>query len=239
MASGIKKTIKVVVVGDGAVGKTCLLIYYTTKAFPQDYVPTVFDNYSCIEMYAGKPINLVLWDTAGQEDYDKLRPLSYPQTDVFVLCYSAVGRDSFINVEHKWLDEITQNSPGTPYILVATKRDLREDKKVLDELTASGQEPVSASEGEGLMHKIGAQAFFETSALEGKGIGELFSTCISTVMNKPVANGKKGATKKPSSASASSSSSSSKEDLKGKGKAGAEPKKETKKQGWSIFGKKK
>jgi len=232
--SGIKKTIKVVVVGDGAVGKTCLLIYYTTKAFPQDYVPTVFDNYSCIEMYGGKPINLVLWDTAGQEDYDKLRPLSYPQTDVFVLTYSVVGPDSFTNVEFKWLEEVRRSNPIAPFVLVGTKRDLREDRKVLAELQASGQVPITTEDGEALSRRLGAIGFFECSALEGKGITEIFSTCIAHVMNKPgSSNGKK------KSSSASSDPVPKKDD---KGKEPDTPKQKDpkgKKSAWSIFGKKK
>ena len=119
------QNLKFVVAGDGAVGKSCLLISYTTNAFPGEYVPTVFDNYSANIMYNGKPINVALFDTAGQEDYDRLRPLSYPQTDVFLLCYDVSRKSSFENIITKWIPEIVHHCPNTPYIVVGLKSDLR------------------------------------------------------------------------------------------------------------------
>ena len=118
------QVVKCVVVGDGAVGKTCLLISYTQNKFPTEYVPTIFDNYDVTVMIAAEPIQLSLFDTAGQEEYDRLRPLSYPLTNVLLLCFSVVSPSSLENVREKWLPEITHYCPDTPYLLVGTRVEL-------------------------------------------------------------------------------------------------------------------
>src|SRR3954447_22197519 len=97
-----------------------------------------FDNYSASVMVDGKPISLGLWDTAGQEDYDRLRPLSYPQTDVFLVCFSIVSQTSLLNIKAKWIPELRHHSPGTPVLLVGMKADLRNDESVRVSLATKG-----------------------------------------------------------------------------------------------------
>ena len=164
------QAIKCVVVGDGAVGKTCLLISYTTNAFPGEYIPTVFDNYSANVMVDGKITNLGLWDTAGQEDYDRLRPLSYPQTDVFLICFSIVSPASFENVKAKWYPEVTHHCPNTPIVLVGTKSDLREDKDTIGKLKEKSLSPITYPQGLQLCKDLKLQIYLECSALNQKGL---------------------------------------------------------------------
>ena len=179
------ENIKCVVVGDGAVGKTCLLISYTTNVFPKDYIPTVFDNYSANVMVEGKQVTLGLWDTAGQEDYERLRPLSYPDTDVFLVVFSLIAPPSYENVKGKWIKEIKHHVPDAPVILCGNKVDLRDDEKTVQRLAEKGQKPVTKEEGEKLRKDIGAIKYLECSALTQQNLKEVFDEAIQVVLYPP------------------------------------------------------
>ncbi|KAI3409890.1 Rho GTPase [Globodera pallida] len=179
------QTIKCVVVGDGAVGKTCLLISYTTNKFPNEYVPTVFDNYAVTVMIGGEPYTLGLFDTAGQEDYDRLRPLSYPQTDVFLVCFSVVTPASFENIKEKWVPEILHHCTKTPFLLVGTQVDLREDAATCEKLAKNKMKPIPAELGERLAKELKAVKYVECSALTQKGLKNVFDEAILAALDPP------------------------------------------------------
>jgi len=133
---------KLVIVGDGACGKTCLLQVFATGSFPEEYIPTVFENTIVDTVVDGRDVELALWDTAGQEDYDGMRPLSYPDTDVLLITFDISNPDSLENIEEKWAPEVQKFIPTTPIILVGTKSDIREDTSAYDAVVdeASGKD---------------------------------------------------------------------------------------------------
>lgn len=204
---------KLLVVGDGACGKTSLLIVFSKDQFPDSYLPTVFENYVAdIEVDGRKvkhklvyiliadincfyfesfvivfcslfetvyavvklQIELALWDTAGQEDYDRLRPLSYPETDVVLVCFAIDSKDSLENVYEKWTPEVRHYCPDVPVILVGNKKDLRDDPTTIEDLSRNGQGPLTAEDGHAMAQKIGAHAYLECSAKTKVGVREVF-----------------------------------------------------------------
>ncbi|KAF6164439.1 hypothetical protein GIB67_025265 [Kingdonia uniflora] len=177
------KFIKCVTVGDGAVGKTCMLICYTSNKFPTDYVPTVFDNFSANVSVDGNIVNLGLWDTAGQEDYSRLRPLSYRGADIFVLAFSLLSRASYENVLKKWMPELRRFAPNVPIVLVGTKLDLRDGKSYMVDHT--GASTVSYAQGEELRKQIGAAAYIECSSKTQQNVKAVFDTAIKVVLQPP------------------------------------------------------
>lgn len=191
------QAIKCVVVGDGAVGKTSLLLSYTTNSFPTEYLPTVFDNYSANVMVDGKPINLGLWDTAGQEDYDRLRPLSYPMTDVFLIAFSVISPSSFDNAKSKWFPEIKHYCDGVPHVLVGTKVDMRDDREINLRLSEKKLAPISFSRGQELAKEINSAKYIECSALTQQGLKTVFDEAIMAALRKKAANDKSSRKKKP------------------------------------------
>lgn len=179
---------KLVVVGDGACGKTCLLIAYTRDEFSETHIPTVFETYVTDIKLNDKRLQMALWDTAGQEDYELLRPLSYPNTDVLLLCFAIDNRDSFENIFQKWVPEVRHFCPRTPLLLVGTKTDLRAEppRSPANQKRQQQQQPddkspkkttmVSVVEGQKMAKSISADGYEECSAKTREGIEEVFQT---------------------------------------------------------------
>lgn len=160
----------------------------------------------------GVQVSLGLWDTAGQEDYDRLRPLSYPQTDVFLICYSVASPSSFENVTSKWYPEIKHHCPDAPIILVGkststierenhdlttlahcllllvppprtgTKIDLREDRETISLLADQGLSALKREQGQKLANKIRAVKYMECSALTQRGLKQVFDEAVRAVL---------------------------------------------------------
>lgn len=158
---------------------------YSNNKFPSDYVQTVFDNYAVTVMVADEPHMLLLFDTAGQEDFDRLRPLSYPQTDIFLICFSVTTPASFENAREKWIPEVRYYCPGVPYIIVGTQIDLRNDPATLKRLAKSNLMPISAAQGEKLAREMHAVKYLECSALTQVGLKAVFDNAIVATLYPP------------------------------------------------------
>jgi small GTP-binding protein len=188
--------IKITPVGDGATGKTSMLTSYTNKTVPAEHTATVFDNYTACVTVNGQQITLSLADTAGQEDFESLRALCYPGTNIYLCVFAVNDRTSFDNISSKWMKELhekdkVKSSLGVPIIIVGNKIDLRSTDKC-----------VSRAEGEALLEKMRAKYgestpimhYMECSALKSTGLKEVFDEAIKSHL-KVLTRNKKGANK--------------------------------------------
>lgn len=179
---------KLVIIGDGACGKTSLLSVFTLGYFPTHYVPTVFENYVTDCRVDGRSVQLALWDTAGQEDYERLRPLAYAQSHVILIGFSVDSPDSLENVRHKWIEEARERCPDVPIILVGLKNDLRQDPVAIEEMRRRGWKFVTPREGEQMAQLCGARKYLECSSLTGDGVDDVFEAATRAAL---LNNGKK------------------------------------------------
>ncbi|XP_063171422.1 rho-related GTP-binding protein RhoF [Candoia aspera] len=180
---GARTELKAVVVGDGGCGKTSLLLVHAKGAFPEQYAPSVFEKYTTDVTVRKKEIILHLYDTAGQEDYDRLRPLSYQNTHVALICYDVMNPVSFDNVLIKWVHEVNHFCRGIPILLVGCKTDLRKDKEHLRRLRSAQQEPITYKQGEDACRQINANVYLECSAKLRENVEPIFSEAASVALD--------------------------------------------------------
>ncbi|KAE8361338.1 Rho type ras-related small GTPase [Aspergillus caelatus] len=163
---------KLVIIGDGTCGKTSLLNAFSLGYFPA--APTVFENYVTTCIVSGKYIELGLWDTAGQEDYERLRPLAYLNTHVILIGFAVDAPDSLKNAEQKWAQEAKEQCPGVPIILIGLKKDLRENHSTVQDMVKRSLNFVTPEQGAESCKQVGAIKYLECSSLTGEGVDDVF-----------------------------------------------------------------
>ncbi|XP_053393141.1 ras-related C3 botulinum toxin substrate 1-like isoform X2 [Mercenaria mercenaria] len=171
--------IKCIVVEDGNVGKTCLIMSYAENQFPGEYVPEVVSSvsppYQVRVTVDGRACSISIWDTPGQEEYNRLRPLSYPHTDIFLMCFSLVTKSTFENIRQKWYPEIKQHCPDTPIVLVGIKLDKRDNSSEKETLL---NKSITNAEGMRLAQQVNVFKYLECSAKTGSGVKQVFDEAI-------------------------------------------------------------
>ncbi|KAI5181571.1 Ras-like protein gene family, member A [Nematocida sp. AWRm80] len=168
---------KILVVGDSGCGKTCMLISYSEGKFQKEYVPTVFERstLSYKDEVEGREIKLDIWDTAGQDDFDRIRTLSYLDTDLILVCFSLDSIESLKSIKDKWREEIEHFCKNVPRILVGLKADLR---------IKNDPNLITVSKALEAAKSISASSYIECSAATGDNIAEVFHRAVDVLLNR-------------------------------------------------------
>uniref|UniRef100_A0AC34PWD9 Rho GTPase n=1 Tax=Panagrolaimus sp. JU765 TaxID=591449 RepID=A0AC34PWD9_9BILA len=175
----LKKNLKIVVVGDGSCGKTSLINAQSGGGFIEEYTPTAFDDYAIEALVNGKTKILTVCDTAGEQEYDSLRPFSYPDADVIIVCYSVERPESIKHIREKWLPEIRRFCPNSPILIVGNKKDIRQESYRRKYSNDENMPPVvPLSEAEELAKEVSLYPLIECSAKTRENIRTVFDTAI-------------------------------------------------------------
>jgi len=189
------KSLKIVLVGDMQTGKTSLIMTFITNVFQKVYEPAVTRTYNANVTVNSVTVEVGIWDMIGPDEHYiayKNRAQAYPGADIFFVCFSVVSPTSFENAKKKWQPEITVLSPGTPFLFVGTKTDLRSDKETLEGLAKIAQRPVTDEEASLEAKTNGASSYVSCSALNQDGLKNVYDVAVKTVMGVNTANsGKK------------------------------------------------
>ena len=173
MLSGDKYIVlKLVLLGDAAVGKTSLIDMYAHHRFKEDYKPTLGVNIVVKEIdEIDAHIRLIIWDIAGQNKYELSRKMFFQGVVGALFVYDTTRNESFQNIESKWLKDLNEyGDQDLAYVLIGNKIDL-EDLRV-----------VSTVMGKELAEKINASDFIETSAKHGRNVEEAFKKLVNKVL---------------------------------------------------------
>ena len=161
---------KIVVVGDYMVGKTKLVQRLTTNTFTADYHMTIGVNFAAHQVKAKrKRVQLQIWDTGGQERFDRIRTQYYRGSSGALVCFDTTRIETF-NRLNKWISEVKINCGYVPIVLVATKADLKKDRQVeqaiIEELSKDRHIP-----------------YYETSAKTGLQVQKCFRALAEEILS--------------------------------------------------------
>ncbi|XP_016305606.1 rho-related GTP-binding protein RhoN-like [Sinocyclocheilus anshuiensis] len=164
MMEGQCSRCKIVVVGDTQCGKTALLHVFAKDSYPENYVPTVFENYTASFEIDKHRIELNMWDTSGSSYYDNVRPLAYPDCDAVLICFDISRPETLESIPKKWQVEAQEYCPSAKLVLVGCKLDMRTDVSTLRELSKQRLIPVTHELGSSRARELGAVAYVECSS---------------------------------------------------------------------------
>ncbi|KAM0676900.1 hypothetical protein BDAP_002491 [Binucleata daphniae] len=158
---------KIMLVGEGATGKTCMLEVYKSNKFPTEYIPTVVDNFRVSLVINDQKISLAIWDSSGQENYSAVRAITYSETEVVIICYAIDDINSFKFAQTKWYTEVRNYIPEAAIVLVGLKSDLRD--------TMKNEELVKIEEMQRMEREMNAIFSLECSAIKNENVKEVFN----------------------------------------------------------------